>query len=247
MYHSHSIAKSDEAVKKQLESARATVLLLAKVSSAIKSRRFKSWFESTESYLPWVSSVIFKRLQKDLMFQVTQCPGISNKASDFDNLTALAFKMEEAATGIENMFNLEIKKSDKRFVVPQSSCLSNELHSLLPETGLSGLFKENHFYLFNALDSVFVYVLSRLTLEKPTGNAFFDKQLLGLTESYLLDGYPHDLLAHDALSFAGDRKIKYWLFKNEYCATQLVFEGEAIPVTSGYKCVPVKSLQSKAA
>lgn len=247
MYNSYSMAKSQDAAKKQLESARATALLLAKLSSAIRSRRFKSWFDSQASYLPWASSVIFKRLQKDLMFQVTQCPDLSNKANDFDNLTALAVKMEEAAASIENKFNLEIKKSDKRFIVPQSSSLSDELFSLFSKTDMTDLFKDDQFYLFNALDSVFVYVLSRRTLEKPIGNACFDKQILGLTESYLLDGYPHDLLAHDVLSFSSDRKIKYWLFKNEYCATHLVFEGEAIPVTSGYKCIPLKGLHSNAA
>lgn len=247
MYQSYGMACSKESEVELLESARATSLLLAKLGGVIKSRRFKSWFEQKTSYLPWVTPVLFKRLHKDLMFQVRQCHGTSRNLSDYDNLSALAVEMLEVANQIEESFNLAIKKADKHLTVRRDSGLADEIVSLFISAKKFGLFKENRFYLFNALDSLFIYALSRRTLEKKTGVACFDNKLISMSESYLLDGYPHDLLAHDALSFAAGGKIEYWLFNNEYCATHLVFEGGCIPVTTGYKCIPVKKLLKKAA
>lgn len=247
MYAFKSVARTEEDRIKELELAKEGAVFLYRLACAMRSRAFKKWFMSAETIWTWATPRVFARLQRDLMFQVDQ---FLRDRSDDDSLNRcllLAHGLEKLAFSIESSSGIQLRKADRRFTVPAESTFEAELVKIFPGKPLSVLLQQSDFYIRNALDSLRVYVSSRQTLVQKPGLEQFDQILKGVTEEYLLDGYPHDLLCHDADVVRSGAGISHMLMRSEYCSTCMVLQGDDIPVQEGFKVIPFKSERSNAA
>lgn len=249
MYPMSLIQKQKE---ERVEVLQKTGLFLAKASSIITSKRFQSWFLKPDSRFDWAGEPLFEKLEKDLMFQVNQAL-LSRSDKDLksiDRLQLIAERCDNLVVWIEETFTeISFAKKDKHFTVPKGEVFSENLYEYLSRTYHSGLVKDTtgDFYLWNALEALILYVRARDTLSTPLNNPVFEKVLSGMTESYLIAGYPHDVLANDATAIRNGEPIKALLLRNGYCSTWIIKTKDDIPQVADSRIVHFKSAARKAA
>jgi hypothetical protein len=196
------------------------VTRLSQVASLLKTKRFQSWFNSTESRFEWATPRLFERLQRDLYFQV------ESKAEGSEKLAELSEQCLAAAELYASLLpgNTKIRKPELKFTFTADDVAGQIIDFLAegvekPSATHVGAQNER-FYLFNALSSLAIYARARDTLERSTNNSSFESLLLSLDEDYLLKGYPHDLLAHDAQDVRSGRPdVIAIALKPDYCST----------------------------
>lgn len=204
--------------------AHRTAVFLSQMASLFTSSRFHRYLEKTESRFQWATPKIFERLNGDLFMQVKQGINIRvcEKVAYSQQLFLTSAVIQAEVQRLTQRFDLKLRKSDCHFTVPRSAdfegyvlalCLSRPPAPRKHDA-------DRPFYLWNTIDSLTLYMKSRRTLSTPTGHAKFDELLAGLTEDYLLSGFPHDLLVHDVDAVTNpNRNVTGLLMQNDYCAT----------------------------
>lgn len=225
---------SEEKRQKEFEEAKQTAGLLSQLSSLMKSQRFVSWLLETGSRFEWASEKVLERLNRDLKFQLRQA--IDDRSiremgysQQFLELSSLC---EAAAERIEVKFGFKLKAKDKKFVVPRGEIFSDCLYAFLSRSEFGFAQKsDKDFYLWNAISSLVMFTRARDTLSNDTGNQRFEAFLASLDSQYMVDGYPHDILTHDAHLIRSNQKVELILANKAYCSTYAVQKGEQAPVS----------------
>lgn len=227
------------------EQARATALFLVHLSALLSQKRFAGWYSQNTSRFAWAGERLHEALRRDLMMQVDQCLDRQSKdaaaAHKFAILAAICARQSQY---LDRQFDLKLKRKDTAFAVPAGrsveevvfDMLSASLYGLLRDTSSSGDAAER-FYMWNAIGSLKTYVMCRDTLARPLSNPAFEKLLAGLDEDYMLRGYPHDLLAHDADDVRKGENVIGIRMVEQYCSTTLVKSVESMDDVPGYRLV----------
>lgn len=245
--HIKSLPRTEaERVEARIRAEKGAIFLF-QLSHAIRSRSFKTWFGSTESIWNFGTPRLFLRLQRDLIFQVNQLVRSRETDQAFQVCLSLAADLEKAALRIELAEKLKIRKADKRFRMESGTDFATALLSVFPDFTLDAFLIEGDFYLRNSISSLRIYAMARITLAEKTGNHDFDSLIASFTEEYLVDGYPHDVLSHDAGAIREGKRVTHVLIRQEYCSTWLVLEGEDIPAQTGFKIIPINKSLRRAA
>lgn len=231
----YPISLMQKTKEERLQGLKRTAIFLSQVREIIRSKRFLSWFDSQESRFDWASESVFGKLRKDLMFQVKQAmPDRETRdASDREQIAALSEHCLSLVQWIEENFpEAKPLKKEKQFKVPKGERFTDHLYEFLSRTYHSGLVKDTtgDFYLWNAVEALILYTRARDTLDNPVPNPAFEKVLSGLTEQYMLQGYPNDLLAHDAHDLRTGQAVTALIMQKGYCSTRLVKADEEMPV-----------------
>jgi len=211
--------------EKLIQEAKATVRFLSRSAAILGSKRFHRYVESDESRLPWVTERLYQRLRKDLVFQLNQ--GLEGRLDDLkampisDLLTAWSEKALLEVERLEKGHDLSLTKKEKAFKVSSGERFEDKLYEVFSSENKGPFVKDMNrpFYLWNALDAIAVFVRAKRTLTVDTGNKAFERFLYQLTEDYMLAGYPHDILAHDADAIRSKGTVHGILARKEYCST----------------------------
>jgi len=211
-----------------------TAIFSSQVSSILTSKRFHSWFLKQESRFDWAGAPLFAKQKRDFMFQVRQALPLRDydDADDIAKLLYVAELSQNLAQWIEDTFTeIKITAKEKKFSIPKGESFSDHLYQLLSRTHHTGLVKDRtgDFYLWNAIGSLIIYVQACDTLVNPIDNEGFEKILAGLGEAYMLTGYPHDILSHDASDIRARKPMQALLIRDEYCSTWIIKPDEEIP------------------
>jgi hypothetical protein len=220
--------QTEELKKKLHEEAKRTVLFLAKASTILKSKRFLSYAKSKESRFEWASDRLHKKLIDDLVFQLDQAiPLRHHEAKSLplgEKFEAVASVIDKEVDRITAMHDIQLTKKEMGFSVSKDQSFDDELYSFFSRDSNGSFVKDinRSFYAWNSLNAVAVFVRAKRTLTYTTGHNRFEKFLASLSEDYMLAGYPHDILAHDAEAIRGKQELKGILVRREYCSTGLI-------------------------
>jgi hypothetical protein len=236
-------SEADKARKAKEEALRNTVVFLGQFSSLINSRHFARWYSDSSSRFHWAGEQLDAKLRKDLMFQVRQGLEREEKTlSDIERIRVVAQRCSSLVEAVLAKDVIKVSKKEMQFRVPKGSDPAELIFAFLSNRDTVGMVKDlpNSFYVWNAISSLIIYARARETLVRSTGNAQFERILSDLDEEYLVNGYPHDLLAHDAHAFRTGVAIKALIIRNAYCSTFLVKEGQDIEPFEEGRLVQIK-------
>ena len=219
-----SLPRPTADISEARQNAHRTAIFLSKIASLFTSQRFHRYLERKESRFQWTSHRIFDRLHAEFFMQVKQ--GINVRISEdiafSQQLFLTSAVIEAEVKRLTDRFGLKLRKSDCQFTVPRAADYEGYVLALCQSRPPAPINrdKDRPFYLWNTVDSLVLYVKARRTLSTPTGHGRFDELLSSLEEDYLLSGFPHDLLVHDADAVTNpNRKVTGLLLHNEFCST----------------------------
>lgn len=221
----HYMPSQSEADKKALlEAYGNTAVYLSKMATLLRSKRFENWFHEKSSRFTWASEKLFARLKKDLMFQIRQgLPRQAREMSDAERLQTFVTLIEDHLDWICRNYDVNLRLKDKAFKVNRGDSVDNAILEFLSRRDRSDLVRDkvsaDSFYMWNGIGSLAIFAQARDTLSNSTGHPQFERILSGIEEEYLLNGYPHDLLSHDASEIRSGKKVKALLMKKGYCST----------------------------
>lgn len=236
---------SNEAEKAKLtEQMKEAACFLFTVSNLLKSKRFQSWLVRPEVRFDWADQAVLERLQKELSFQLRQAIDIREAKDQPTVLQLIHFAglLSDAANDIEGRFGFTVKQKDTKLVVPKGESFSEHLYAFLSHKDIDVLRNKNvDFYLRNALDALVIYTRARETMECDTGNQVFEKLLDSLKSDYLIKGYLHDILCHDAHLCRTKQNVRALLVRKSYCSSFAVFRDEDVPaVHDDFRVIQMK-------
>lgn len=216
-----------------LEAYQNTAIYLSKLATLLRSKRFENWYFDTSTRFEWATVRLFTRLKKDLMFQIRQGLGREAKAlDDTERLQKFVKLIDEHVEWICRNHDVNLRLKDKAFTVRRGESVENAILDFLSRRDRSDLMRDkssaDSFYMWNGIGSLAIFARARDTLSKPTGHPQFERILSEMEEGYLLAGYPHDLLAHDAAVIRSGKKVKALLMKKGYCSTFIFRTDEPI-------------------
>lgn len=214
----------------------ASATFYARLASMLGSNKFKRFMANEVSVLPWATSAIFARLKKDLLSQLKQAVN-DRDISLADALAEMAISSAKAADEFLHQSGQNLPQSHRAFKWSDGDVTAQivaflDTHPAPPAPGAVGASAYANFYLRNSVSSLAIYASSRLTLSAPTGHRKFDELLAGVTEAYVLSGYPHDLLSSEASAIRSGQKLDAIMLRREYCSTWTVRAGDTPPVVS---------------
>mgnify|MGYP003149725318 CR=1 FL=1 len=216
-----------------------TARYLYKAGHLIGSKRFLRWVHQWDSRFAWAGTRLHERLIGDMLFQVRQAFTVAEARNLGPQklLQGLAEQCWEVANSYETSLDAAMRKKDRCFTVPRGKSEATEVLRFLSRSPTKGLFKDRkaHFYLWNALEAIELYARARDTLKNDTGHLGFERFLRTLSEDYLLEGYPKDILAHDAHAIRGNEPVKAILVRTGYCSTWLVRSGDDVGPIEGFQ------------
>ncbi|NLC22067.1 MAG: hypothetical protein GX771_09195 [Halomonadaceae bacterium] len=241
--------EAEKAREERNKALKDTTIFLGTIASLLRTRNFARWYASNESRFPWAGEPLAKRLRHDLMYQVNQCLDRDyRRLTEIDRLREIARLCEELVEPLEEKGLVKNTKKEKTFRFPRDVDPSQMIFEFLSRRDTVGMIKDlpGSFYVWNVISSLIIYARARDTLVNPTGNVQLERLLTEMGEEYLLSGYPHDLLSHDAHAIRSSVPVKALIVRNAYCSTFLVKEGEDIEHSPGMRVVQIKK-SSKAA
>lgn len=216
--------QSDADKQALLEAYQNTAVYLSKLATLLRSKRFENWYFDTSSRFEWATVRLFTRLKMDLMFQIRQ--GLRREAKamdDIERLQEFVNLIDEHVDWICRNYDVNLRLKDKAFTVPRGVPVETAILDFMSRRDRRDLMKDkasaDSFYMWNGIGSLAIYAQARDTLSQPTGHPQFERILSDMDEGYLLAGYPHDLLAHDAADIRSGKKVKALLMKKGYCST----------------------------
>lgn len=220
---------TQEEKQKVLEQARKTIQFLAQSGCILRSKRFHKYVVTTEGRFEWVTDNIQAKLIADLMFQVRwSMPSRSSVPRDelsmADQFNIIADQCDAEVLRLENLHGVDVPKKEKTFAVRKGENFEDNLYEFFSRKCKGPFLKDLHrpFYLWNVLESFTTFVRAKRTLTHDTGHKAFEKFLASLKENYLLKGYPHDILAHDAEAVRNEEKPYAILVRKSYCSTAII-------------------------
>lgn len=202
--------------------------LLHQAAALFRHRSFNNWYTNNTARFEWATSEIHGRLRRELKLP----------ADKFGSWMGLAAACSSMAEKVEAKYRFGTPSQEKKFVVARSKGAemaipewaakidAERITRLLNEFGVEGA------EVAHALVRFSLYARARKTLAYGMGNEALDTFLEGVTEDYMLNGYPYDLLAHDAALVEGPKKLIGVVLRKDYCSTRPVLEGQRMPVTT---------------
>lgn len=224
---------SDTHTKEEMrEQLTQELLYLARVTSLLKSRRFLTWYMRTPSRWSWAGSALFTKLQSLLMFQVDQAlVRESQELPVVDRIRLFADKCEKVMQDAAATQDIKIGAAQSKFALAHGQDADKEICRLLgayPGLMRTAEVVRDTFYVRNGLGSFQIYALARETIARGSGNKHFDQLVLDpLDEDYLVKGYPHDVLTHDANDVRVGAKVRAVVLQEDYCSSHLLYEHNA--------------------
>lgn len=226
------------------EHALLTATFLSALAALLESKRFAAYMADNSSRFTWATEALHDKLRKDLFFQIKQ--GIDVRFDDNVSLIhALGLTAAVCDAEIKRLsanWDLRLPKKARSFPVPRDTTLESKIWNLFSNRPPAPTIKDTGrpFYLWNSIDALETFVKARRTLSRDTGHKAFEAFLTTLSEPYLLEGYPHDVLAHDADTIVnGQRKVVGLLVRKDWCSTWTVDERtvatEGIPQCEGFE------------
>lgn len=244
--------KSAEERAKEQALLREQLVAMCQAVSLLRSPRFAQWLEDTESRFDWATPALFARLERDLLFQTDQALRGRQEGSTQERLKRFAGLLEEATARLEQAGGFKLTQKERHFAFPRAVPVEARIIEFM--RGLPLPLKDtgavSTFYLENGLRALRLYCFARHTLTEPVPNAAFEQLLAKMDEGYLLKGYPHDILAHDAEALRKDADYKGLLINKEYCSTFLFggksgLEEEDFGNLEGFRVVSLEDFPRK--
>lgn len=228
--------------ERKLQLIEDTSIFLGQVGALLKTRQFQNWLKERNGRFQWATNELFDRLDRDLSFQVGQA--LPMRARDSRNmplgkaLHELGSLCADLSDDLIHRFGLKVTKKERKVKLDERFTFSDYLYQWLSHRPLNRLAREegNGFYIWNALNQLVSYVRARETLERDTGNPKFEYVLANLELSYLLSGYPFDVLAHDAHEIRHGVPVKAIILRNSYCSSYLIHKDDKAPADYGEDC-----------
>lgn len=236
----HMHFKTEAEKKAYQDAVKKTSVFLARLSSLLRSKRFRAWYCEEKSRFDWAGERLFAKLRKDLAYQLAQAVGPGElKTHDFVLLEMNADLLDAAVHSLETQHEIKNTKTEKSFRIPRDADVSELVFGFLGRFNREGMLREipHGFYIWNSIFSLRTFVQARETLIRSTGNPVFEKVLSGLTEDYLVNGYPHDLLAFDAQDVRDGVKLKALLVRSEYCSSASIKQDEELYRAEGFQTI----------
>ncbi|MEH6688764.1 MAG: hypothetical protein V7693_16060 [Halopseudomonas sabulinigri] len=224
-YHANARQAAEE---ENAQAVLQTITFLRNAAVLLCHRTFRSWFKNDKARFECSGSALASKLRKDLMLQVNQAmPSDHAGADDFKKFDALAVLCTTQADLLAVKSQQTKAKGKQGMTLPRSRLDAEKaIYSILSDCNWFALKRTNNlpgeFYVWNALSSIITYARSRDTLANGTGNNAFDTMLSGLDENYLVSGYPHDLLCHDAATVRSGEAPYAIMLNPDYCSTYAV-------------------------
>lgn len=228
------------------ENAHSSAVFLSRIAALLESSRFAKYIEANASRFDWATPAVQDKLRKDLFFQVRQGCNIriSDQATVSQMLATTAAMCDAEVRRLTYSYDLKLRKKDRSFSVPRQADYETEVLKLLDSRPPAPSIKDmgRPFYLWNSVDSLVTYVRARRTLSTHTGHEKLESLLDRLSEQYMLDGYPHDILVHDVASVtSGSRNVAGLLVRKEWCSSWVVTEDDKGQESrDGFEFVPMR-------
>lgn len=247
MYYSlgRLAAEQEKLAREKSAKAELTAIFLFRLSSILKSKAFPLWLMDMTSRFDWATDKIHRRLIKDLTFQVHQMYRVDRSDDNAESLQwpgIMADLVQELAETICTAADVKVLKKNRKVQTGSGREAFKAITEYLISVDTNAMDRDTSgsFYIWNSISSLMVYAHSRKTLAEATGDKVFEEVLAGLTEEYLLGGYPHDILAHDAREIRAGGSPKQLFMREGWCSTYLLtgkkHEKEAVIPTS-FTCV----------
>lgn len=214
----------------------ASVAYLLRVAAILRHARFQRLFGSNDSRFGWATEELFAKLRRDFMFQVQMGFAVTRESDNQAHLLALAEGCEQAANRLAKVAEIRVTKAMRAAGLPAGKAGDEAAIIFLSRTQrpeeLSASWLRQHgsramndaytFDLNNALGSLGIFAASLDTLRHPVANSAFEAMLATLDTTWLLGGYPHDLLAHDANAIRNNQPSKKLAYRKDYCSTYML-------------------------
>lgn len=215
--------------KQSIENLEKTAVFIGQLGALISHKRFIKWISdyNDQSFrFDWATASLHRKLIDDLTFQIRQALPYESKSDNFQkNIVDFGTLCTKLSETIIAKNDLKIFKKDRKVKVSGDSDFESIVFEFLSDHDTSFVVKDNNpneFYVWNGVNSLMVHVRARQTLTQSTGNQDFEKLLLNINEGYLMDGYPHDLLSHDAHAIRSKKPILGIVMRKNYCSTHLI-------------------------
>ncbi len=207
----------------QTERVNHAQVYLRQLASLLRHRTFASWYADNSSRFEWAGKAVHERLRRDFIFQIAQSVrGDHETDSTADLLARFADKCDAMAAQIIETYGFTVKAAEARFTFSRDMSRTETIFNFVESRPniQEADYRFNTFEVRNGFWAFTRLVESRMTLSHHTGHEGFESVLRGLTEDYMLTGYPHDVLAFDATAARNNRPLAGLLLRNGWCSSQ---------------------------
>ncbi|MCF6783356.1 hypothetical protein [Stutzerimonas stutzeri] len=209
---------------------------LYQMGSLLRSKRFHRFYREDQSRFAWATAEVFARLRRDLTTQLTQAltgAGASSVPA-VECMLELAEQCERQADAMAAAAQAKIRKADRSLKIAAGPGGAMDIVTFLSRTTMPDFVRYDSprnqpaavanfgFYQRNALLSLITFVQAVDTLRYPLANPAFERILADVETDWLLEGYPHDLLAYDASNIRQQMIPKAIAVRHSYCATHFI-------------------------
>jgi len=230
---------------------------LYRASSFVGSKRFLSFFNSEIFRFSGDPSALFTKLRGTFLMQMRQsldveyCTGWKAGGGIYSHIPVdvaanqIASQLKTMADKLGGQY--VVRKADKHFIVPRNTDLLDSIYrefnmettqtTNLVLCGLdTPLSSFRTFEIRNFLCEFGKFTESLHTLARETSNPGYEKMLSKLINNidWFVDGYPHDILAHDAWNIRHDDTINTVKVRREYCSSLVSSKRETKPGSSDF-------------
>lgn len=217
---------------------------LYRAAAFVGSKRFVAVYKREEFRFCGDASALFAKLRAAFLFQMQQslntafyrehCNGTGRRVTEIRLEPAaqqIARQLHTLAKNVEG--EQRISARDKKFTVPRGTELMqavfNEFNLSVVQRACVSLhgfapLRLSTFNERNFLSAFATFVESLNTLGTPTPYPRFERLLASLLEDidWWVNGYPHDVLAHDICSLRETGDVAGLFLHNAYCASMPV-------------------------
>ncbi len=221
-----------------------TEIFLYQASSLFLSRRCLTLINHNAWRFAGDPTALFDKLRGDLLFQLRQALDAEFMrgfrevdASEPVPLETTVPQIGRQALALaKRLDDGRVRKIDQRFTQPRGAFLLGAVHSVfglqqaipviqaLSERDRSPSTTVHSFDVRNSLFAFSLFVESLNTLAFATAYRGYERLLAEKCQDldYFVDGYPHDLLAHDIHELRQDQQLKAICAREAYCSTTVV-------------------------
>lgn len=219
-----------------------TALFLARFASIVKHPRFHLLLtDPINSRVKAGTHELQAKLLSSLLTQINYL--LPTEAKHLPLQQKLLLLSNEAMSSSDKLsatMSVKIFKKDyQRFPTRTQNQFNARVFEFLSIPDHSHIIKDDHFYLWNAISSMIIHIRALHTLTDDTGSQYFEHILSSVSDSYLINGYPCDLLSHDAHNVRMGTPFLTIAMKKDYCSTFMIFTtSEYMQLDlSSYKCI----------
>lgn len=235
------------------------IITLYKAGSFVGSKRFLTLFNSENFRFNGNSGPLFAKLRHDFLFQICQSLN-GDFTRGWRQSSTLGIPVNVAAPQMarqlvalaDSIKTVHIKAADKRFTVSRNDELLPAVFSTFNSSATMQACVElarldtpyNSIRTFeerNFLSSFGVFVECLNTLAFETSYPGYETMLATLFQdvAYFVNGYPCDILAHDARILREKDDVTGIMVREEYCASASIRKNSTMAPQEGFVMYPV--------